>query len=350
MRALTVVPHSADSAAVVDVDEPSTAEGAVLVETLAVGVCGTDHEILAGDYGWAPSGRERLVLGHESIGRVREAPPGSDFAVGDLVVGIVRRPDPVPCYSCAAGEWDECRNGRYVEHGIKQLDGFARERYRAPLDALVKVDASLGSLGVLLEPTTIVAKAWEQAEAIGNRVTWKPRTALVVGAGPIGLLAALIGVQQKMEVHVLDQVETGPKPELVAALGAQYHTGALAEALEQPDVIVECTGVPTLIAEAMGALGTGGVLCLTGVSPVGHTTELDLGAAARAAVLGNKAIFGSVNANRRHYLAGAAALAAADREWLGRLISRRVPLEDYRQALEHHDDDVKVVLSLGDES
>ncbi len=346
MRALSVVPGKVGSAAVIDIGEPKASDGDVLVETLAVGVCGTDHEIASGDYGWAPPGHERLVLGHESIGRVLEAPAASGFVAGDLVVGIVRRPDPVPCYSCAAGEWDECRNGRYVEHGIKQLDGFARERYRAPADALVKVDAGLGALGVLLEPTTIVAKAWEQADRIGGRVTWQAHTALVVGAGPIGLLAALLGVQAGMEVHVLDQVTSGPKPELVAALGAAYHTGDLAGALAQPDVIMECTGVPALIAESMAALGTGGVLCLTGVSPIGRTTALDLGAAARAAVLGNKAIFGSVNANRRHYLAAAAALAAADRGWLGRLISRRVPLERYADALTPEDGDVKVVIDV----
>ncbi len=350
MRALTVVPKTTGSAEVIDIAEPPLSDGPVLVETVSVGVCGTDHEIISGDYGWAPDGHDRLVLGHESIGRVREAPSGSGFSAGDLVVGIVRRPDPVPCYSCAAGEWDECRNGRYIEHGIKQVDGFARERYRVPADALVKVDDALGRLGVLLEPTTIVAKAWEQAEAIGNRVTWKRRTALIVGAGPIGLLAALLGVQRGMEVHVLDQVTSGAKPELTAALGAHYHTGSLADALEAPDVIIECTGVPALIAEAMGALGTGGVLCLTGVSPVGHETSLDLGASARAAVLGNKAIFGSVNANRRHYLAGAEALAKADRDWLGGLVSRRVPLEHFADALAHRDDDVKVVLDVAEDA
>ncbi|MCU1491519.1 MAG: tdh, partial [Acidimicrobiaceae bacterium] len=250
MRALTVVPLKAGSAEVSDVPEPEDAEGTVLVQTLAVGVCGTDQEILSGGYGWAPPGRERLVLGHESLGRVLEAPPSAGLSPGDLVVGIVRRPDPVPCYSCAVGEWDECRNGQYVEHGIKELDGFARERYRAEPDALVPVGPELGELGVLLEPTTIVAKAWEQAEAIGNRVTWEPKTALVVGAGPIGLLAALIGVQKGLEVHVLDQVDHGPKPELVAALGANYHTGSLAEACSDPDVVMECTGVPQLVADA----------------------------------------------------------------------------------------------------
>ena len=119
MRGLTVRPGVAGSARVEEVAAPRPEDGAVLVDTLAVGVCGTDLEIAAGEYGEAPAGEDRLVLGHESLGRVREAPPGSGLAEGDLVVGIVRQPDPVPCPSCAVGEWDMCRNGRYTEHGIK---------------------------------------------------------------------------------------------------------------------------------------------------------------------------------------------------------------------------------------
>ncbi len=346
MRAVTVVPSKAGSTEVSELPEPDEHEGTVLVETMAVGICGTDLEIVGGGYGWAPPGRDRLVLGHESIGRVAEAPRSSGLAEGDLVVGIVRRPDPVPCYSCAVNEWDECRNGRYTEHGIKEVDGFMRERYRANPDALVKVDPSLGELGVLLEPTTIVAKAWEQADRIGHRVTWEPRTAVVLGAGPIGLLAALLGVQRGLEVHVFDRVASGPKPDLVAALGAGYHTGRVADVCPGPDVILECTGVPALVAEALEDLGTGGVLCLTGVSPTGVEIQLDLGGLSRSIVLGNTAMFGSVNANRRHYVQGARALGEADRSWLSRLVSRKVPLDSFDQAFQHEDDDVKVVLEL----
>src|SRR5436305_9214181 len=127
MRALTVIPLCKDSLAVCDVPDPQPGDGDLLVDGLAVGVCGTDKEIAAGDYGWAPPGRDRLVLGHESLGRVREAPEGSGFAAGDLVVGVVRRPDPVPCGACAHGQFDMCRNGRYTERGIKQIDGYGSE-------------------------------------------------------------------------------------------------------------------------------------------------------------------------------------------------------------------------------
>jgi glucose 1-dehydrogenase len=346
VKALTVVPLQSGTAELSDVDEPPESDGTVLVETLAVGVCGTDAEILSGSYGWPPPGRERLVLGHESLGRVLEAPAGAPVAKGDLVVGIVRHPDPVPCANCAVGEWDFCRNGRYTEHGIKEHDGFLSERYRIEPDFVVKIDASLGLLGVLLEPTSVVAKAWEQVERIGSRAHWAPTTAVITGAGPVGLLAALLGVLRGLEVHVIDQMTTGVKPDLVAALGATYHTGHISDACASPDVVIECTGVGTLVFDAMEHIGPGGVVCLTGVSSGGRELNIDAGTLNRSMVLENEAVVGSVNANRRHYQAGADALAKADRSWLERLISRQVPLDEWAKALDRSPDDVKVVVEV----
>ena len=171
------------------------------------------------------------------------------------MVGIVRRPDPVPCPNCAVGEWDMCRNGQYTERGIKQIDGFMSERWRIEPEYVDEGRRSLGLLGVLLEPTTVVAKAWEQIVAVGQRAFWEPRTVLVTGAGPIGLLAALVGKQRGLEIHVLDRVESGPKPELVRALGATYHTGSVADIGFEPDVIVECTGVGQVIADSIRTSG-----------------------------------------------------------------------------------------------
>ena len=140
MRALTVAPGTANSARVEDVPEPPRSDGAVLVRTLALGVCGTDREIVSGSYGWAPPGEKRLVIGHELLGEVCEAPADSGFRPGDRVVGIVRRPDPVPCPACAVGEWDMCRNGRYTERGIKERNGYGADFFRIEPDFLVKVD------------------------------------------------------------------------------------------------------------------------------------------------------------------------------------------------------------------
>ena len=161
MRAITVEPKKPGTAEWEHVEEPDVRQGSILVESIAVGVCGTDVEIIEGKYGWSPPGKTRLVLGHESLGRVLETGSTGRFRTGDLVVGIVRRPDPLPCPSCAVGEWDMCRNGQYTERGIKEIDGFMSERWRIEPEYAMKIDSSLGLLGVLLEPTTVVTKAWE---------------------------------------------------------------------------------------------------------------------------------------------------------------------------------------------
>jgi glucose 1-dehydrogenase len=347
MRALTVIPLQPDSAAVVDMPDPEPGPGELLVDGIALGVCGTDREIIAGEYGWAPPGSERLILGHESLGRVAE-PGDSDFAAGDLVVGVVRRPDPEPCVACAHGEFDFCRNGKYTERGIKEIHGYGSERWTVEADYAVKLDAGLESVGMLMEPTTIVAKAWDQIERIGRRAYFAPERALITGAGPIGLLAALLASQRGLEVHVLDRNRGGPKPQLVHDLGATYHYTDVEKIAKQvkPDIIVEATGVPEVIFEVMAHNAAFGIVCLTGVSPRGRSITLDIGGLNRDIVLENDVVFGSVNANLHHYGLAAEALGRADRGWLEAMVSRRVPLENFEEALEKRPDDVKVVLDL----
>jgi threonine dehydrogenase-like Zn-dependent dehydrogenase len=155
-------------------------------------------------------------------------------------------------------------------------------------------------------------------------------------------------VQRGLEVHVLDQVTDGPKPAVVEALGASYHHSSVEEIarVAEPDVVIEATGVPSLVFEAMANTAAFGVVCLTGVSTRGRTIPADVGRMNRDLVLENDVVVGSVNANLRHWASAAQALAAADRDWLARLVTRRVPLERYAEALERHDDDIKVVLTL----
>jgi threonine dehydrogenase-like Zn-dependent dehydrogenase len=346
MRALTVRPGTANSLQLEDVPEPDRASGRVLVRALALGICGTDREIVEGKYGTAPPGQSRLVLGHESLGRVQESPAGSGFAAGDLVVGIVRQPDPEPCVNCAAGEWDMCRNGRYTEHGIKERDGFGAEFWRIDPAFAIKIDPALGHLGVLLEPASVVAKAWEHTERIGRRAVWEPRRVLVTGAGPIGLLAALFAVQRGLELHVLDRATSGIKPELVRALGGTYHSGSAGDVGVAADIVFECTGAPSVVMDVIGRNSPNGIVCLAGVSAAGAKTLVDAGALNRSIVLENEVVFGSVNANRRHYAAAAESLVRADRGWLERLVTRRVPLSRWREALESRPGDVKTILDF----
>jgi threonine dehydrogenase-like Zn-dependent dehydrogenase len=348
MRALTVRPGAEDSLAVRDVPDPAPAAGELLVEGLAVGVCGTDKEIARGEYGWAPPGREWLVLGHESLGRVRQAPPDSGFSAGDLVAGVVRRPDPEPCGACARGEFDMCRNGRYTERGIKEIDGYGAQTWCVEAGYAVKLEPYLDRAGVLMEPTTVVAKAWEQVERVGARAWFEPQRVLVTGAGPIGLLAALLGTQRGLDVHVLDRVTEGPKPTLVRDLGATYHANDIEQVISAvcPDVVIEATGANEPVLASLTGTAPYGVVCLTGVSPAGRRMTVDAGAINREIVLQNDAVVGSVNANLRHYRQAADALAAADLSWLERVITRRVPLERATEAFTPRPDDVKVVVEL----
>jgi glucose 1-dehydrogenase len=348
VKAITIQPGTADSLRLDDRPEPADDPDSLLVQAVALGVCGTDREIIAGEYGWAPPGSDRLVLGHESLGRVLEAPAGSGFAEGDLVVGIVRRRDPVPCAACAAGEWDMCLNGRYTEHGIKAIDGYGAERFRLEPGYTVKVDPLLGLLGVLLEPASILAKAWEHIDRIGQRTrSWAPQSVLVTGAGPVGLLAALMARQRGLELHVLARGKTGLKPELVRELGGRYHAGTLDDGLT-PDIIVECTGALPVVADVLTRAAPDGVVCLTGVSSPGRPLPFDFGSFNRSMVLSNAVAFGTVNANRAHYAAAAEALAKADRQWLSRLITRRVPLANWHDAFTSQPDDIKVVLQFAE--
>jgi threonine dehydrogenase-like Zn-dependent dehydrogenase len=200
-----------------------------------------------------------------------------------------------------------------------------------------------------MEPASFVAKAWDHAERIAHRacVTFA-RTLLVTGAGPIGFLAALLGRQRGLDVHIFDRAERGPKLDLTRGLGAQYHNGDIAAVLArvQPDIVMECTGAAPVIAATLGRAAPNGIVCLLGVSAAGRPVDIDIGLVNRTMVLENQVVFGAVNANRIHYEAAAGALAGADRDWLSRVINRRVPLQRWHEALEDRKDDIKVVIEF----
>lgn len=349
MRALTVVPGRKGSLRVEECPDPQPAAGELLVDGVAVGICGTDRDIVGGGHGSAPPGSERLLIGHESLGRVRGAPEGSGFVPGELVAGMVRRPDPVPCGACAHGYVDMCRNGRYTERGIKGLDGYAATAWTVDPAYAVRLPPGLERVGALLEPASVVAKAWDQVERVGDRSWFAPESVLVTGAGPVGLLAALLGRRRGLAVHVLDRNETGPKPERVRELGAYYHTDEVGSVMARvrPDVVIEATGAPPVVFGAMRSLGPYGVLCLTGFSSRDRMLRIDAGELGTELVLNNAVVVGSVNAHRGHFRQAAAALAGSDRGWLDRLITRRVPLDSFAEAFaERRTGDVKTVLEL----
>ncbi len=162
-----------------------------------------------------------------------------------------------------------CRNGRYTERGIKERHGYGAERFRIEPEFAVKIDPRLGILGVLLEPASILAKAWDHTERIGARARgWQPKSLLVTGAGPIGLLAALMGAQRALDVHVLDRNKGGEKEALVRDLGGTYHSDTSRLERFAPDILMECTGAPAIIRDCLGATAAAGIVCLTGVGEV----------------------------------------------------------------------------------
>ena len=344
VKALLFQPKAANSLRVEEIREPAAADGDLLVSALALGVCGTDRELVAGLYGSPPPGHKRLVIGHESLGIVEEAGPTSPIGAGDLVVPFVRLPDPVPCDCCASGEWDRCRNDGFTEHGIKSVDGFARERYRVESGRVMTIDASLGIAGVLVEPASVVANAWSKIDAVTVGMCWTPRRALITGAGPVGLLAAMMGRQRGLDVHVFDRATDGVKPALVRDLGATYHNGDFGALPSDFDVVIECTAAPPIVVNATFKTAPDGVVCLLGVAGKRPPETVDAAALNDSVVLGNRVLLGSVNANRAHYEAGRNALMRADRQWLGRFITRRVPFAEADKAFVAAKGDVKTVI------
>lgn len=354
MQAVTIAPGISGSDRLDDVADPHPAGGQASVEVLAVGVDGTDDELVAGAYGEAPEGENRLIIGHESLGRV--ARPAGGLVEGQLVAAIVRRPDPVPCLNCAAGEWDMCLNGRYTERGIKGRHGFLSQRYVEDPRYLIPVPDELGSHGVLVEPTSIAEKALDQVRRTQQRLVWQPRRALVTGAGSLGLLVTALLRLGGLEVYVYNRGSGGLKADLVERLGATYLVAddhelghPLSERFGRIDLAVEATGYAPLSFQLIDTVCENGAVALLGVSGADQRTRLPAGHLNTEMVLQNKVMLGSVNANHRHFAAAVDDLAAIRGRWPGWLesfVTRTVPLERYRDALNRSSDDVKVTIEL----
>ncbi|MEV6432862.1 alcohol dehydrogenase catalytic domain-containing protein [Nocardia sp. NPDC051463] len=319
----------------------------MLVEVLEVGVCGTDAEIIAGRFGTAPAGQTHLVVGHEVIGRVAEAPSDSGpLAVGDLVTVMVRRAGAVTCAACGAGDFDMCRDGNTIERGITSIDGFARQYFRAQPSDILTLPERLRATGVLTEPASVAAKAWETVDRIIGGHSWNPRQVLVTGAGPIGLLAALLSRQRGHSTVVLER-HRGAKADLVEEIGADIRHN-LDELGSDIDVAIECTGDPHVTAHLIRQY-PGAVICLLGL-PSSAGSSVDVAKLAADLLHHNGHLFGSVNAGRRHYQDAIGVLSAAPATWLQRLITRRVSLDAFAEAFTYQPGDIKAVIEFGAES
>ena len=339
MQALVTRPGVRESTVVDAMPEPRPAGSEVLVRPVEVGVCGTDREISEGWFGVAPAGDERLILGHELLGRVER--DGHGFARGDLVTATVRR-SCGHCNACAAGAPDACDTGDYSEHGITRLHGFAAERAAVPAEHLVAVPEALGRLGVLAEPASICARAVRHVHAVGGRQPWRPARALVLGAGAIGMLCTYFLRLEGLDVWTSALDPAGSeKAALVEACGARYVPVAatapadLAAETGGFDVVIVAAGSAQLSLGALGMLRRNGVACLLGID--GHDQQVHLPGPVIGvdAVLGNRALIGSVNANVVDWHAAVERLEAARRRWpdaLDRFVGLRTSLDDFAAA------------------
>ena len=355
MRAVAVTPMRAGSARQVELPVPTATRDTALMRVLEVGIDGTDTEINSGLYGEAPPGSDFLVIGHEALSVVEAVGEGvAGFTPGDLVVSTVRRPD--DCPNCKAGESDMCLFGRYTERGIKGAHGYMGEYYAESPAFMVKIPAALRPFAVLLEPLSIVEKATAQAWKIQERMLWEPKRAVVLGAGPIGILGTILLRLRGLEVHVYAKSPSDSlQGRILGSLGATYASVddhpviGIREELGQIDFILEATGNSSVAFEAMPQLGNNGVLCLTGVSAGNRSIEIPGDVINLQMVLGNRVAFGSVNANRRYFEMGVQHFQQAEGQWPGvftQLITRRVRFDDFTSALDRRPEDIKTLLTI----
>lgn len=355
MKAIVVTPKKKGSLRLEEQKEPRPGRNEVLLDVQKVGICGTDRDIIEGFYGEAPKDADYLVLGHESICRVAEL--GSDvrgFKVGDLVVPTVRRDCWEHCLNCRSGESDMCLTGDYREHGIKGLHGFARELAVSDGRYIVKLPESLSASGVLLEPMTIVEKGLVQTYKVqAARMKWEPKRALVLGAGPVGLLATALLRLRGLDVHtVATRSEESLKGRLVEETGASYVNArevALSKLEYKYDIVFEITGSTAVALEAQSLIGVNGIVSYLGIYKNEVATE-DAGKIFTSLVLGNKVYLGSVNANRSYFLRGAKDMLRISKRWRGlldRMITKRSKPEDYNRAYgPENEEDIKSVIEF----
>jgi glucose 1-dehydrogenase len=355
--AVAIRPMQAESLHLTAIPRGEVGPGQARVRILQVGVCGTDRELIAAHFGGAPPGEEALVLGHEMLGRVEEVGPGvADLQPGELVAATVRRPD--GCPSCEAGQPDMCQWMRYTERGIVGLHGFMTEEVVEDAQWLVPVPPELAHVGILLEPLSVVEKALRQANLIQRRIAaWNPRTALVFGTGPIGLLGMMLLRARGMDVVSIGN-RSSPQPALgvIETAGARYASlqqrdlNAIAAELPPVDLVFEASGRSAPAFAAMEVLGNNGVLML--LSGTGGDAQLTIPADRinRALLGGNKIVAGCVNSVREDFEQGVADLRRFEQLWPGlaeRLITRRLEgLGEYAKILEKPAGDIKTIIEV----
>ena len=356
MNAIVVRPGVRDSIHMRDMPDPAMRADQVAVKMLRVGLCATDAEIYHGAYGQPPPGEELLILGHENVGVVEDVgKKATGFRPGDIVVSTVRRPCGV-CPQCDAGENDMCSSGQYTERGIMRRHGFMAEYYVEFPRFLNKIPKSLGDIAVLLEPMSVVEKGIDHAFVLQRRLVWKPTFAMVLGAGPVGLLAAAVLRARGLRTVVLGREDASDtRAQVAKQFGAEYLSVANKSLIDvpaetgYPDIVIEATGSAHVVFDAMEILGRNGVLCLLSVTSGQTVSQEPIDLINQRLVLGNQVVFGSVNANPRHFKMGIKDFAAIEKLWpaaLSRLLTTPIPWQDYKRWFMERGTGIKATLEL----
>ena len=349
MQAVAVTPGTPDSIHLRTVARPTVDDvpggRGVLVRVLRVGVDGTDKEINAAEYGNAPVGDDFLIIGHESFGVVEAVGPHvTELRIGDYVVASVRRPGG-SVYD-QIGLQDMTTDDTYFERGINLRHGFLAEYFADSADFMVKVPRELRGAAVLMEPTSVAEKAIAQAFEIQRRLrVWRPRRALVIGTGTLGLIASAILRQRGMDVVAMGRTERPYlNAELLQELGVTYCSSADTNVRELSaqhgpfDLILEGTGFSPLVFEAMEVLGKNGVLVMVSVTGGERVVEVPADRINQGFVLGNKVAVGSVNASLADFERGVQDLSQLELShpgWLARLLTHPVQgLARYRELMD----------------
>jgi glucose 1-dehydrogenase len=357
MKAIVVTPGQRDSIHMRDMPDPKMKPDQVAVKMLRVGLCGTDAEINHGLYGKPPDGDEFLILGHENLGVVEEVGKKvKGWKAGDLVVSTVRRPCG-RCPQCRQGENDMCSSGQYTERGIMRRHGFMAQYYVESPAFMNKIPKEIRDFAVLLEPMSVVQKGIDHTYRLQSRLKgWKPKFAMVLGAGPIGLLAAaVLRVRGLRTVVIGREDETSVKAQLARQFGAEYVSVAdkrlrdLPKDTGYPDIAIEATGVSSVGFDAMEILGANGVLCLLSVTAGDTMTAEPTDRINQRLVLGNQVVFGSVNANPRHFKQGVKDFVTIDKKWPGvmsKLLTNRIPWQDHKTWFTERGSGIKSTLEV----
>ncbi|MBX5497008.1 MAG: alcohol dehydrogenase catalytic domain-containing protein [Bryobacteraceae bacterium] len=315
--------YSARRLTVRELPEPEPSPAQVLLEVVEVGVCGTDRELARFHLGFPPAGQDFLTLGHEAVARVVDpGPSGSGLKRGDWVVPQVRRPCASFCASCARGRRDLCLTGTAPDRGITGIHGYLSTYAVDRPEDLVRVPEALLDVAVLIEPMSVVEKSLETALRFHEH---GPRTALVLGAGPIGILSALLLQHRGLEVTVASlESKTEPRVRLLERAGIAYSCGF--EGIRPADLVVEATGSPSAALAGFSLLAPLGVYAIVGASdPIGKIPLVDM-------VVKNQVVFGTVNASPRAFELAVSDLAALDRSVLQGMI-RRVRFDGFEETI-----------------